>query len=417
MAAPQMGYPIGNVTNFILGYLKNIIFNNPDMVNANWEYIPGNDRASKIRISGPFVIDDQKPYSQPFIVVERGEFSFKNRVVNDIKKADPNTTENEERVLIPDGVVMITCGSASSLEASSLANFVLIALNAGREKSVYAGSKFIRFLRCVTVGPEVPVSKGNKIHRYEVTVAFQVGLQFGIATLPDDPQKFNKFSLSAVKKPYEYNGSHGEIVNGSPIFTDNKTKFGEDVLFYQQELDDNWYKVFVRSRPELELVIDSINYEPAQTWGYSLNIKIRQEDGTYLPWNPDFDMSDVEYSIWWNNVHLFFNYPGNDYYEFAGNTGSVTENIPLFTDNSVKFGEDFAFVPYLLENNRYKVVLTDYPDLEIFVDSIEEEPGEIWGYSLNMLVAIRDEKNEITRYDKWYPDFTDINLEYYIAVV
>ena len=83
----------------------------------------------------------------------------------------------------------------------------------------------------------------------------------------------------------------------------------------------------------------------------------------------------------------------------------------------MKFGEDFTFVPYLLQNRRYKVVLTNYPDLEIFIDSIEEEPGEIWGYSLNMLEAIRNEKNEITRYDEWYPDFTEGSLEYYIAIV
>ena len=410
MPAPQRGYPIANVVSFLLGYLQELIFSNPNMVNANWAYDRNNERGSRIRISGPFVIDNQKPYSQPFIVIERGEFSFKNRTINDTKRADANTTENEERVLIPDGVVLITCGSAAAAEASSLANFIAIVINAGRE-SIYKGSRFIRFIRCITIGPEVPVSKGHKIQRYEVTVAFQVGLQFGFTYSPQDPQKFNKFSLSAVKKPYEYISLTGSVTLGSPIFSDFKTRFGEDILFYPQELANNWYKVFIKSKPELELVIDSINYEPAEPWGNSLNIKIRQEDGTYLPWDPDFSLNDISYSIWWNNIHLFFNYPGNDFYEYSGNTGEITENSPIFTDTNVKWGEDFTFVPHYLKTKKYRIVLEENPELKIYIDSIVLEPNESWGYSLNM-----QWKNERGEYINWYPDFTEIDLDYYIAI-
>ena len=303
-------YPIAGVVGFLCGFLQEIIFSNPDIAPTVWRYEKSSTgRTSKIRISAPFVIDNAKALSQPYVIVERGEFSFNNRVINDSRTAEANTTDEEERVLLPTGVVLMTCGSRSAQEASSLANFITLVINAGKN-SIYTGSQFIRLIRTLTIGPEVPVWKGHEVQRYETTIAFEVGLHFAFRLTTIEAEKMNKFSVEGVRLPYELNGTKGEFTQGSGVFTDTTVKFGEDVLFEPGALSEKMYQVgFPGGNPRV--YIDSINYEPGESYGYSLNLVTVDETGkVFTPYAAPADAENLEYVIKWNEFKLFFNYPG-----------------------------------------------------------------------------------------------------------
>ena len=175
---------------------------------------------------------------------------------------------------------------------------------------IYKHSKMIRKVRTVNVGPEVPTYRGNAIQRYEVTVLFEVSIQFGFRYTTRDDQLFNCFSVRAVKAPYEARSETGELTEGSNTLTDPNIRFGLDVPFIPKEFNDKYYSIELLNETESHLVIDSVNTEPGEDWGYSVNVSRRQSDGTYVPWAAGADAQNVEYRVAWNDTHILFNYPG-----------------------------------------------------------------------------------------------------------
>ena len=124
MPALLLNFPASAVVDVLLSYVQ-WVFGNPDLIPDDYRWTV-EDRDSKIRISAPFVIDNEKPMSAPFIVVERGGFVFANRVIDNLKGADANVMTNREKVDWMDGTMNVICGSGSAGEASSLSNFLFI---------------------------------------------------------------------------------------------------------------------------------------------------------------------------------------------------------------------------------------------------------------------------------------------------
>ena len=67
-------FPVTATVDCLLSYVK-FIFSEEDITPGAYRYDADNDRNSRIRISAPFSIDNEKPLSAPFVVKPKTEGS------------------------------------------------------------------------------------------------------------------------------------------------------------------------------------------------------------------------------------------------------------------------------------------------------------------------------------------------------
>ncbi len=289
MSAPIINFPIASVVDGLLSYTQ-WIFGNPEITPAEYRW-NSDDRASRIRICAPFVVDNQKPMSAPFIVIERGAFSFANRMLDNLKTADANTFLNGKYDDWCDGGMNIICGSGTAEEASSLANFLAIMFQADRH-GIKQVLRFVRNLNYVDISPEIPVVKFAEVVRWEVTLRLYVSLQMGYFKLEREPELWNKAGFYAVESPSLATSESGIISEGQDTLVDMSKDFGflttNSPQFLQQEFSRGWYYI---KFPDSEY--------PEQLY-------------TPVPWSSPEAAIDVEYQIWWNAIHLRMELPNNN---------------------------------------------------------------------------------------------------------
>jgi hypothetical protein len=296
------------VVDGILSYLQ-FIFKNVDITPSEYRW-SDNDRQSKIRICAPFVIDNAKPMSAPFIVVERGGFQFDNRIIDNLKSADANDFSNPNFVAIANGTVNIICGSKESAEASSLANYVSIMFQADRH-GIIDNLKFLRNLYHLDVSPEIPVVKDSEVRRWEVTVRLFVSLQMGWLKSLREPQLWSSATFYATDKTSAADplSVHGVVTAGDDIIVDATKNFGTDVSndpqLLQQELDKGWYYIrFKDEDNELYQVKEIVD-------NHTLKLLTHDINNDPIPWSAPESKTDVEYNLLWNNVHIKMEIPNN----------------------------------------------------------------------------------------------------------
>ena len=93
MPSSLENFPLALITDGLTSYIQHI-FGSPKHTPDDYRWNV-QDRQSRITISGPFVIDKERPMAAPFIVVERSAFSFNNKVIGDLKSG-------QENVFLPD---------------------------------------------------------------------------------------------------------------------------------------------------------------------------------------------------------------------------------------------------------------------------------------------------------------------------
>jgi hypothetical protein len=309
MAVALYNFPATVIVDGILSYLQ-YSFGNAEIVPADYRW-SSDERKSRIRISGPFVIDSQKPNSAPFIMVERGPLSFSNSTIDNVKSSDPNVFTNTEKVDWMDGVLNITCGcgpSASS-EATNMANFIAILIQANK-KPLMKQLNFLRRLDYIDLGPETPVMKDTEIRRWEVTLRFQISLQMGWIerkvydpdTLADKVEYFNTDDF--------FSSSTGILTDGSDILYDPGADFGllneNSPQLLESELSKGWYYIQLNGLPQ--------NYRVAEIVDNNrLRLLTRKVDDTgdeaYVA--PE-TATDVQYKLVWNTVHIHCRVPTNN---------------------------------------------------------------------------------------------------------
>ena len=92
MATDMLNFPIALVVDGILSFIQNR-FSKPEIVPATYRWNP-DEKCSKIRISGTYAIDNQKPGSIPSITVRRSGFQFASRTIDNLAGADANVLTN-----------------------------------------------------------------------------------------------------------------------------------------------------------------------------------------------------------------------------------------------------------------------------------------------------------------------------------
>jgi hypothetical protein len=302
----MINFPLSAVVDGVLSYLQ-WVFSKPEITPS--EYRWNSDSAiSRIRISGPFVIDDEKPGSAPFIVVERGSHSFDNRVMENLKKASANTFETPEHVNWMNGSISITCGSQSGPEASSLANFLAIMLQADKS-GIKSGLRFLRTLNVVDVGPEMPVAKDAEIRRYEVTLRCETSLQQGWIKEAYEVKKWNSAAIYAEKDQMFSNT--GLIAENSDLLVDESKNFGltldSNPQLLPTELSKGWYYIRFKDNENSQLytikeIVDN----------HTVRLVTHNTDNQEVPWVANESKPDVEYDLLWNNINLHVEIPNNN---------------------------------------------------------------------------------------------------------
>jgi len=307
MPAPLINFPLSLIVDGILSYIQ-WIFGNPDLTPAEYRWNV-DDRKSLIRICGPFVIDNEKPMSAPFIVVERGGFAFANMTLDNLKSSDGNTFENQVFSDWMDGVINIIIGSGSAGEASSIANFLAIMFQADRH-GLKKALKFVRNLNYLDVSPEVPVVKDTEIRRWEVTFRLNVSLQQGWIKKLTEAAKvtFNKMSLKQVSD-FAFS-AQGIITEGSDLLVDPSKNFGflttNDPQFLEKEFERGWYYIKLRNN-EYDSILKIVEIVDNHT----LRLQFHDANDDPIPWSAPASITEASYDIYWNNIHLQIELPTN----------------------------------------------------------------------------------------------------------
>jgi len=306
MPVPLLNFPLSAVVDGILSYTK-WLFANELITPPAYRYSE-EDRASKIRISAPFVIDNEKPMSSPFIVVERGTFAFQNSIIDNLKEATPNTFETKKRVDIMDGYVNVIVGSRSAGEASSIANFLAINYQADRH-GIASNLKFVRNFNYVDVGPEIPVFKDAEVKRWEVTLRMAVSMQFGWCTVLREPELWTKVSIYAINSDWGSTSNTGIVAEGLDTLTDANANFGfleaNDPRLIEKELQEGYYYINFTGNPQ--------HYPIAEiTDPNTLKLLTHDVDNNPVPYSAPESAVDLEYELYWNCVHIRGDIPNNN---------------------------------------------------------------------------------------------------------
>ena len=305
MTATLTNFPIAAVVDCLLSYLQ-FVFSNDEITPDAYRWAE-DDRTSKIRISGPFVIDNEKPMSAPFVVVERGSFTFANQTMDNLKSGTANAFEEKTFVDWADGTINIICGSGVASEASSIANFLAIIIQ-GNRHGIIKNSHFIRNLNYIGIGPEIPVVKDTEVRRWEVTLSLRASLQMGWLQILREPTLWESATVYATKTPVEAYSDSGVISIGLDTLVDSTKDFGyletSDPKLIQTELEKGWYYIRFRDNAydQLYTIIEIVDSN-------TLKLQTHDENNDPVAWAATESAVDVEYDLLWNSLNIHMEIP------------------------------------------------------------------------------------------------------------
>jgi len=305
MTATLTNFPIAAVVDCLLSYLQ-FVFSNDEITPDAYRWAE-DDRTSKIRISGPFVIDNEKPMSAPFVVVERGSFTFANQTMDNLKSGTANAFEEKTFVDWADGTINIICGSGVASEASSIANFLAIIIQ-GNRHGIIKNSHFIRNLNYIGIGPEIPVVKDTEVRRWEVTLSLRASLQMGWLHILREPTLWESATVYATKTPVEAYSDSGVISIGLDTLVDSTKDFGyletSDPKLIQTELEKGWYYIRFRDNAydQLYTIIEIVDSN-------TLKLQTHDENNDPVAWAATESAVDVEYDLLWNSLNIHMEIP------------------------------------------------------------------------------------------------------------
>jgi len=307
MPVPLLNFPLASIVDGLLSYIQ-WVFGNPELTPPEYRW-NSDDRASRIRIGAPFVIDNSKPMSAPFIVVERTPFAFANNTLNNLRSASANTLEEPAFTDWMDGGVNIICGSGVASEASSIANFIAIMIQADRH-GIMNSLRFLRNMNYASVGPEIPVVKDSEVRRWEVTLLVSTSLQIGwIKKVHGEPIPWTKAGFYGTKMPSEDFSVSGVLSEGSDLLIDMTKDFGflntNDPQLLQQEFEKGWYYIRLKDNEfkQLYKIVDIVD-------NHTIQLTTHDVDGEEVPYSAPESAINVGYDLYWNSIHLRMEIPG-----------------------------------------------------------------------------------------------------------
>jgi hypothetical protein len=302
MSVSLINFPVAAIVDALLSYIQHL-FSVPELTPSDYRW-SSDDRKSKIRIGGPFVIDNEKPMSAPFIVVERGGYQFDDRIIDNLKSGNANVQTKNQSVSICDGYVNVICGSRVASEASTIANFISMMIQADRHE-IIKNIDFLRNLKQIDIGPEIPVIKDTEIRRWEVTARFSTSLQLGWITGESSIKLWKQAEFindNPTNKDDPFSSS-GSITKDSDLLVDTTKDFGPYLInnpqLLEQELEKGWYYIRFKDNSSFQLY-NIITIKDNHT----LQLTTHDINDITVPWIASETKTGVAYDLLWNQLHL-----------------------------------------------------------------------------------------------------------------
>jgi hypothetical protein len=308
MATTMLNFPIAVAVDAFLSFIQHR-FTKPEITPSAYRWNSDN-RQSRIRISGSYVIDDEKPGSRPSITVERGTFTFAHRAIDNLQSAEPNTFLNPKYKDWMDGIINITCESRVASEASSLAQFLAMELQANRH-SIAKITQCIKDFTYHDIGPEEPRRGDVETRTWRVVLRLRCSIYIGwVRNYAGSTVPFNKAELIAISPEDPYSSETGSTTQGSDLLVDTGADFGllttNDPQLLASELNKEWYYiVFEADTNATKLVVTEI------IDNNTLRLKYRQADGTLIPYDAAETETGLQYRLEWNAAHMRIVLPTN----------------------------------------------------------------------------------------------------------
>ena len=304
MPAIITNFPLVAISDGIISFLQ-YIFGNAEITPSDFRW-NADDRQTKIFIGGPYTITRDKVGAMPSITVARGNFSYHNRFIDNLESADAITQENPKYRDLMQGSLSIICEANVGSEATGLASFISIELQANRHP-IAGALKFVHKMKWLGISAENPIEEQAEVTRWQCIISFDVMLYQAYFKREMTPQPFNKLNIYAVDALEPWNSIYGETTIGSPNLVDNSADFGflsaNDPQFLESEFDKRWYYVtFSDTEPKKYTVEQIINNK-------TLKLSYVNSAGDTVDFNPGETEKNIPYTILWNSVHLNIELP------------------------------------------------------------------------------------------------------------
>ena len=297
MPSDLLHLPFALVVDGFLSFIQNR-FLKPEITPPAYRWNP-DDTQSRIRISGQYSIDNAKSGSIPSITVRRSGLRFANMGIDNLASADANVLTNAKYEDWADGSIDILCESGVPSEASSLANFLAIEIQANRHGIKYT-LPFVRFITYVGVGPEILVEQNAEPRRFQVMLTISVSIYMGWIKKEVAIDPFNKVSIRNISSENTWESSSGIITKNQPFIVDNTADFGllntNNPQLLSAELNMKWYYVLIGDDDRLYTVEEVIN-------NHQIRLSDRDKNNNVVPYNPSSSLT-TKYRIVWNTIHL-----------------------------------------------------------------------------------------------------------------
>jgi hypothetical protein len=297
MPSDLLNLPFGLVVDGFLSFIQSR-FSNPEITPPAYRWNP-DETQSRIRISSTYVIDNAKSGSIPSITVRRSGLQFASRVMDNLASADANVLTNAQYEDWADGTIDILCEAGSASEASSLANFLAIEIQANRKGIKYT-LPFMRYISWADVGPETPVEQNVEVRRWQVFLRIKISVYLGWIKKEIDLDPFNKISITNISSENTWNSDSGTITPGQPYIVDNTADFGilktNNPQLLSAELNKKWYYVLIGEDTRLYTIEEIIN-------NHQIRLSDRDLNNSVIPFNPPEGLT-THYRIVWNTIHL-----------------------------------------------------------------------------------------------------------------
>ena len=284
------------ITSFI-----QYVFKTPEITPAEYRWSQ-DEKQTKMFISGPFTVTREKVGSLPTITVIRGPFNYENRTINNFKEANPNVFDEDKYIELLSGPLSIICEAGTGDEATSLAYFLQMELQANR-LLMKKQMTFLHRLLWSGISQEQPVKEEAEIVRWQVTISLQATIYVGWLNKISGLDRFNKISVKNADS--QWTSTYGETTSGSDLFVDNSADFGivstNSPQLLQAELLKKWYYIsFDGSKMyKVEEIINS----------KTLKLSDVDADGNSIPYNPTDTANNLNYQLYWNTIHLAIELP------------------------------------------------------------------------------------------------------------
>ena len=274
-----------SLSDGIISFIR-YLFATPDITPGEYRWSP-DEQATKIFIAGPFTYSRQKVGSMPTVTVVRGPFLFENRTIDNYKGADANTYENPEHVEILSGPITIICECGAGDEALSMANYILLELQANRKK-MKEKMTFLHRLLWTGISPEQPVKEEAEIVRWQCSFTFNASIYLGWLTRTTGFNMLGSIDIKNAEKGWE--STFGSVTQGSDLLVDNSADFGtlntNEPQMLSSELSSGWYYISFDGC-KMYKIDEIVDNKTLRLNGYSAE-----------------STSNTSYGLYWNTVHL-----------------------------------------------------------------------------------------------------------------